>query len=1072
MFYFLVWEHFSFLKTINLIIKEDEKMKKNRDVLIGSSIVGVLALIVYIATLSSGVFPGEPARAVAEVIGVAPRLGAGSPIYHYLMVFLNKLGGGNVFLFNLMSAVFGGLAVAIMYNVMYNSVIYVASLENDDVKMLKRTGHIAGVVSSLSLTFCLSFWVSANRVGDMTFHIFMLLLATKMAINFAQKGTLKSLLILMFFYGIGICEYSSFITCFPVAMIFILIFMWKHSAIKPMICLYAFLALTVGLSFYLVSSWLFYNSPGYEIREYASFWHIPYGYIYDQIISILKGLPKVGWLLMILLTIVPWIAAVFVAKRSLNYDEDITFFILHIVFLVMAIIVLLDLQGSPWYIFGIRKVMILPYILTASILGYIAAYFSLAKVGKSNIRLANGRMKHFSDHVAKVMLLPIIACIVYLPIRNVSIANAKDSKYINDFSKEVVNSMDGRSWLLSTGFLDYNLMIAAKQEGVKFTCLDLSKGSTSLYLNFISQKFNNISLQNVAKIGLQPLLRTWFSLADIDIEKELAILSISDFWLAQSYVYVPNKTLFLGVKDYSSLNASEIFSANDKFWGTLNDFNEHEFNEKNLSYMYIAYIRRHLSLVANNLGVLMEDLKNQNYAIQSYENSIDINDENISAKLNLIYMNKQGFYKEDVSGLENDIETLSDKLINQISFMGVSYFSGYVREPMFFARMGWNWAMSGQPKLAIFGLTKAMDMVEDEAQQTYIKGALAAVYLNSNDLKKSSELFQEVLEENPENLQALLGLAKISRLQENYDASAVYLQKASTAGLQPQYMELELILLEMLKGNTESSKKRVETLLDQYPEMQGARVLLSSMLINDPDRKAELADNLRELNSVKGGRAIADIIKGNNALQQKDYQKAKFFFQKALISRSMDVNLLETLLRLDFLLLNKEDAKKHVMMLLKIDPENYFANYINGTIQDDEGHDGFAENSYRKSIDINPTPDALNALAYLLVAKGEYEEAVVLIEQALELEPDNVLYADTYGVALYYLNRSEEALPYLKKAADSLDIPVVYLHYAAVLIDTGNMEDAKVYLKKATQQNEMLPFKDKQLVEDLNEKLK
>jgi len=1045
---------------------------KNRDVLIGSSIVGILALIVYIVTLSSGVFPGEPARAVAEVIGVAPRLGAGAPVYHYIMVLLNKIGGGNVFLFNFMSAIFGGLSVALMYNVMYTSVRYVSSLENDDVKMLNRTGHIAGVVSSLSLTFCLSFWVSANRVGDMTFHIFMLLLATKMAISFAQKGTLKSLLIFMFFYGIGICEYSSFITCFPVAMIFILIFMWKHSIIKPMICLYAFLALTVGLSFYLVSSWFFYNSPGYEIREYASFWHIPYGYIYDQIISILKGLPKVGWLLMILLTIAPWIVVLFVAKRSLNYDEDITFFILHIVFLALAILILFDLQGSPWYIFGIRKVMILPYILTTSILGYTAAYFSIAKLGKSNIRLANGRMKHFSNHAAKVMLLPIIACIIYLPIRNVSIANAKDSKYINDFAEEVVNSMDGRSWLLSTGFLDYNFMIAAKKEGVKFTCLDLSKGSTSLYLNFISQKFENISLQNVAKIGLQPLLRTWFSLADIDIEKELAILSISDFWLAQSYVYVPNKTLFLGVKDYSSLNAVELFTVNENFWKTLNDFNEHQFNKKNLTYMHIAHIRRHLSLVANNLGVLMEDLKNQNYAIQSYENSIDINDENISAKLNLIYMNKQGFYKEDVSGLEKDIENLSDKLINQISYMGVSYFSGYVREPMFFARMGWNWAMSGQPKLAIFGLTKAMDMVEDETQQRYIKGTLAAVYLNSNDLKKSSELFLEVLEEDPENLQALLGLAKIARLRENYDESTEYLQKASGAGLQPQSLELELIMLEMLKGNVEPSQERVEKLLEQYPDMQRARILLSSMLINDPARKAELADNLRELNSVKGGRAIADIIKGNNAMQEKDYQKAKFFFQKALISRSMDVNLLETLLRLDFVLGEKDDAKKHVTRLLKIDPENYFANYINGTIQDDEGHDTFAENSYRKSIEVKPTPDALNSLAYLLVAKGQYAEAASLTEQALEFDPENVLYADTYGVALYYLNRSQEALPYLKRAADSLDIAVVYLHYAAVLIDTGNIEDAKVYLQKAMQQGEMLPFKDKQLVEDLNEKLR
>jgi tetratricopeptide (TPR) repeat protein len=260
--------------------------------------------------------------------------------------------------------------------------------------------------------------------------------------------------------------------------------------------------------------------------------------------------------------------------------------------------------------------------------------------------------------------------------------------------------------------------------------------------------------------------------------------------------------------------------------------------------------------------------------------------------------------------------------------------------------------------------------------------------------------------------------------------------------------------------------------LEKYPDMQGARVLLSSMLVDDPDSKAELADHLRELNSVKGGRAIADIIKGNNALKQKDYKKAKFFFQKSLTYRGQDVNLLETLLRLDFVLLDKDDARKHVSRLLKIDPDNYFANYINGTIQDDEGHDVFAENSFRKSIAVKPTPDALNSLAYLLVDKGEYVEAADLAEQALVFEPDNVLYADTYGVALYHLKRSEEAVPYLKRAADALDLPVVYLHYAAVLIDMGNLGDAEIYLKKAMKQDEMLPFKDKQLVEELNEKLR
>ena len=1045
--------------------------KDNKLVFICASIVGLLALLVYIITLSSGVFPGEPARTVAEVIGVAPRLGADAPIYHLIMSFLNKISGGNVFLFNLVSAIFGAIGVGLMYIVMHDSVKYIVSQENDDQKMIVRASHIAGAVSSLSLVFCLSFWVAANRVGALTFHIFLLLAVTKLILWFAKTGSLKALLLVMFFYGIGICEYASFLTCFPVAMIFLLIFMWKHSMIKPMICLYAVLALVVGLSFYLISSWFFYNSPGYEIREYGSFWRIPYGYIYDQLISILKGLPKVGWLLMILLTILPWIVMLFVARRSLNYDEDSTFFVLHIVLLVIAVLILLDLQGSPWYIFGVRKVMILPYLLTTSLLGYVAAYFFVATIGRSNIRFARGKMKFISNHGSKIMLLPILACIVYLPIKNADIANARTSKYINGFAKDVVNSMDERPWLLSNGLLDYNFMIAAKQEGVEFTCLDLSKGSTTLYLNFISKKFDNISLQNVAKIGLQPLLKTWFDLMDIDITKELAILSVPDFWLAQGYVYVPNKALFLGAKDIESLDSEKLFEVNEGFWETLDELNEKEFNEDNLAYMYINYMQRHLSLIANNLGVLLEDLKLNEDAIKAYENSIKMNDNNISAKLNLIYMGKQEIYDGDIVALEEEIEDLSNRLINLISLMGVSYYSGYVREPMFFARMGWSWALSGQPKLAIFGLTRAMDMV-DESQQAYIKGTLASVYLNSNDIHKSAELFLEILAENPSNLQALVGLAKIERIKENYEDSKGYLDKAAAAGLEPQYYELELILLEVLQGNVGASRKRVERLLERYPDMHGARVLLSNMMIGDVDSNGELADNLRELNAIKGGRAIADIIKGNKALQEKDYARAKFFFQKALVSRNQDVTLLETLLRLDFLLREKDDAKKHVVQLLKIDPNNYFANYINGTIQDDAGEHVFAEDSYRKSIAVKSTPDALNSLSYLLVSKGKYVEAEELAKQALEFDPDNVLYCDTYGIALYYLDRSQEALPYLKRSAEALDIPVVYLHYAAVLLDVGQVEDAKLYLDKARSKDAMLPFKDKQLGQELHDLLR
>jgi tetratricopeptide (TPR) repeat protein len=74
-------------------------------------------------------------------------------------------------------------------------------------------------------------------------------------------------------------------------------------------------------------------------------------------------------------------------------------------------------------------------------------------------------------------------------------------------------------------------------------------------------------------------------------------------------------------------------------------------------------------------------------------------------------------------------------------------------------------------------------------------------------------------------------------------------------------------------------------------------------------------------------------------------------------------------------------------------------------------------------------PDVYNGLAWVTVESGgSAAEAVGYAETALDSQPDNADYLDTYGWALHRAGRSAEALPYLQRAYAAK--PAMYcIHY-------------------------------------------
>ena len=94
--------------------------------------------------------------------------------------------------------------------------------------------------------------------------------------------------------------------------------------------------------------------------------------------------------------------------------------------------------------------------------------------------------------------------------------------------------------------------------------------------------------------------------------------------------------------------------------------------------------------------------------------------------------------------------------------------------------------------------------------------------------------------------------------------------------------------------------------------------------------------------------------------------------------------------------------------------------------------------------------EVLNALGYTLADRGiRLQEAHDHIRLALELEPDSPPIVDSMGWVLYRLGRIDEALPLLEQALESLPHHEVAAHLCEVLYELGQTERADALLRES-----------------------
>jgi len=109
--------------------------------------------------------------------------------------------------------------------------------------------------------------------------------------------------------------------------------------------------------------------------------------------------------------------------------------------------------------------------------------------------------------------------------------------------------------------------------------------------------------------------------------------------------------------------------------------------------------------------------------------------------------------------------------------------------------------------------------------------------------------------------------------------------------------------------------------------------------------------------------------------------------------------------------------------------------------------------AYDDALKADPQNDhVLNNYSYFLSLRNEkLDKALAMSTRLATMHPDNPTYLDTHGWVLYTLGRYEEALIYLRKAANLQDDGTVIEHYGDVLYKLGRIDEAIDQWKRASQ---------------------
>lgn len=1031
-----------------------------------------VAFIVYMLTTAPIAFPGRSLDILVnygKVKGVQPLF---YPIYEFLLGLLTHLPGN----LPLKAAVFSALcawgSLACLFVIM-SRVVYRTIEEEMDVRTRWIASLCAGLAAVVFLAFCKPFWYAANRADYACFHLFFLLGMFRLFLAWTENIN-KSWLLFLFalLYGLGIAEFATFIVFAPVFALTILVMLAMAGRLSSLrVVLLAACALA-GLSLYGWTAWRYFHAPYVAANQASGVFEALVFVIKGQLLLIMRSLPYTGWLLIGITTFIPWIVLLPLHRRGLRSETGWSFISLHIVFALLTIALMFDFTLSPWKFLGEGNLLVTPYMCAAMVFGYLIAFW-LVEERNPWLKKGSDGMMAFHKYLCRVMAIAM-GLLVLAPVAlNFQASNVRKAAVFDLLSRNIIQSMGEREWLVTDGVMDNYLLLTATNMNKKLHLMDMSRGDDKRMMREIAAQFgDNVRLRNQAELGLVPFLQEWMR-QDPEVDTKLALMNLPDLWYSTELTPrtpIPVGLIFLGYPKSSKLDLGVLRQQNRAIWAEAIKLAPTRGTTLSMGLWY--YFNRQMSLMANNMGVLLEDDGKRDEAYATYGLSRSMESNNLSALLNQYAMIKDGYKAPDAAAVSNALAQVESEALANYNIWNLSRYYGYVRSPEAFASMGWTWALSGYPGLAVAGLKRAMDLSKDSQISEQVDIALASVYMNQGQPEETRKIFGRMLERDRMDVRALMGMAELALRWRKPEEAKQYIERAEAAGAPSAELNQLKALFHMALGENDKARVYLETLVSTYKGMTTPWHMLANVMVVQKDAKGleALSKKIKELPRqdfhTSRALAIAAAMKNDGAAMRE-------YLEQALLYKPRDIGTLDLLLRMDMKDGRLDLAEQHALDLLRTQAGHPYGNFVMGTLQMKRREYRLAEDSLNRSLSEQRTPETLNDLAWAVLMGGKSEEAEALAKEALAKNNQLSAAWDTLGMIYLKQGKLDEARKALQQAMNLLpNVPEFQVHLAEVEIQAKNYKSADELLQKATPNADKMWTEEREKLQKLTRELR
>lgn len=1043
---------------------------------VAAGVVAVVFFLFYYATSYRWAFPGQSAQLLTLLTGARPNTMFEHFVWQKLMGAVVAVAGpGSA----VAAATVVGMAVSALglgLAFLVTTALYVLMIDRSPPGVPKQSGafhadfaaRFGGFATTLALAFSAPFWVAASRVNANALYLLWMLACAYPMLRFMANGRLSTLFAVSTLYGMGMSQSSTLILFSPVfaGMAFLgLVRAEKLNALNVAGAVGLAAAGFIGL--FLVSLYGFTGTPGYALMEYWGETQLGLSMIRSLIAGVVYSLPKSGWLIILGLVTLPWIAWLIVAFRTLNGENGPALTALNLAILVVTLVVVLDSRVSPWQFFGFMPEQVVLYTMVAMTFGICATTAYMQTVH----RLAPRPDRPLAGPIGKILRIVVVAAAGALVAAELGIgavhAETRNTRFIHVYVDRLLDSLSGRTWLVTDGAFDDMLLLRAAERGMTLNLVDLGRTGTAVDKKLTKPKLDSARLRNALDIGPISFLQEWIE-SDPDVTKKLAFCLFPDLWSIGDYQVYPHGLVFFGENRGATDSANVADAENIARYLALMEEMDAELakvsdRSAKLVKALADTVRRRVSFIGNNLGYFMETHGRAAEGLDLYRRVHAFDPGNVSAMLNLASALERARGQEELAAVKTEIEAFRKSQKKPLQIWELSRTQGYVNSPEAFSYLGWTWAMSGQTTLAVKTLAMALGN-QYEYGTSELMLAMADIYARQGESGETETVLKTLLANDPDDVKSILGLARLKALSGEFDAAKTLLAQARATRVPEARILREEATLKLASGDIQGATAALEALVAEAPRDADARLSLYLAHARDlgkavdETRRQELRAKMRtqidEMENLPDARYFQGAIaRGHFLLLDNDLVGARERFLLANKTSPGLVPILELILRIDYSLKDIKRARDHAVEILQLAPGHPFANYIMGSIALSRGEYDSADAYLEKSLARDDSVLTTGDLAFVKFKLEDIERAMELVTAALGRTREIYEIWDTYGQILLRQDRLAEAEDALRMALKlNVGNPAVHLHLAKVLARQNRRDESKAILEQ------LLPF--------------